>query len=429
MKLPEDRKALYHLVWSLPTTEIINRYCITDEQLAKHCSHFRVPRPLIGYWKAKEKGVAPAIPPLPEYIGDDGLQLKENVTTISVKESTASFGTVKKNTRIKGNKGGVKKVVCDGEHRLIKEARLYFKSGRKNYEGYYKPSKRKLIDLIVSETGFDKSLLFASTFFNECLNIGYDIGFDDHGTANRPKIDVRELDHKNNNQWSNLWKPCSSTILLIDNIKIGLTIIEMTENVPAKWVSGEYVRVKPGAKSRRTEQYGWISNHDLPSGRLCLFAYSPYYGTDWQKKWKETETKSLNDSIQSIIRDLTKSVSEIAVQIKNAEYEREQEKLRWQAMEEKWRKEKMLKKQSEAYYKSKNDLLSIMEQWAEKKRTEQFFKDLETEVVNSNIKNPEDVFERMALARQFLSKATLIESLINWKSPEEILDADEEYGK
>ncbi|MEN3765499.1 hypothetical protein ABC761_13245 [Salmonella sp. ZASA478] len=138
------------------------------------------------------------------------------------------------------------------------------------------------------------------------------------------------------------------------------------------------------------------------------------------KKWKETEKKSLNDSIQSIIRDLKKSVSEIAVQIKKAEYEREQEE---------WRKEKMLKKQSEAYYKSKNDLLSIMEQWAEKKRTEQFFKDLETEIVNSNIKNPEDVFERMALARQFLSKATLIKSLINWKSPEEILDADEEYGK
>lgn len=109
MKLPEDRKALYHLVWSLSTTEIINRYSITDEQLAKHCSHYRVPRPLIGYWKAKEKGVAPAIPPLPEYIGDNGLQLKENVASISVKESTASFGTAKKSTKTKEKKGRLKR--------------------------------------------------------------------------------------------------------------------------------------------------------------------------------------------------------------------------------------------------------------------------------------------------------------------------------
>lgn len=63
--LPQDREALYHLVWREPVERITSFYSVSKEQLAKRCIELRIPRPLAGYWKALAKGTAPAIPPLP----------------------------------------------------------------------------------------------------------------------------------------------------------------------------------------------------------------------------------------------------------------------------------------------------------------------------------------------------------------------------
>lgn len=63
--LPDDREALYHLVWREPAERIASICNISIEGLAKRCAELQIPRPLTGYWKALEKGTAPAIPLLP----------------------------------------------------------------------------------------------------------------------------------------------------------------------------------------------------------------------------------------------------------------------------------------------------------------------------------------------------------------------------
>ena len=44
--LPQDREALYHLVWREPVERITSFYSVSKEQLAKRCIELRIPRPL-----------------------------------------------------------------------------------------------------------------------------------------------------------------------------------------------------------------------------------------------------------------------------------------------------------------------------------------------------------------------------------------------
>lgn len=56
--LPEDREALYHLVWREPAERIASLHNISIEGLARRCAELQIPRPLAGYWKALAKGAA-----------------------------------------------------------------------------------------------------------------------------------------------------------------------------------------------------------------------------------------------------------------------------------------------------------------------------------------------------------------------------------
>lgn len=75
---PQDRKALYHLVWRKPAERIAALYGISTDLVAKRCSEMRIPRPLAGYWKALAKGIAPAIPVLPALKKDKVVKALEN---------------------------------------------------------------------------------------------------------------------------------------------------------------------------------------------------------------------------------------------------------------------------------------------------------------------------------------------------------------
>lgn len=72
--LPEDREALYLLVWLEPAERIASLCNISIKGLAKRCAELQISRPLTGYWKALEKGGVPAIPPLPALKSSTGMK-------------------------------------------------------------------------------------------------------------------------------------------------------------------------------------------------------------------------------------------------------------------------------------------------------------------------------------------------------------------
>jgi hypothetical protein len=71
----------------------------------------------------------------------------------------------------------------------------------------------------------------------------------------------------------------TSTVTFIGTVAIGLTVFEMSENVEVRHIDGDYVKVTeltPQQLRKIARSYSWTSKQDMPSGRLCIQAYSPY---------------------------------------------------------------------------------------------------------------------------------------------------------
>lgn len=64
-----EREKLYHEVWTEPVTTVAKRYSLSDNGLRKRCKALRIPLPPVGYWAKKQAGKTvmeqPKLPPLP----------------------------------------------------------------------------------------------------------------------------------------------------------------------------------------------------------------------------------------------------------------------------------------------------------------------------------------------------------------------------
>ena len=70
-----------------------------------------------------------------------------------------------------------------------------------------------------------------------------------------------------------LWAPDRCTLVYVDTIPFGLTVIEMTESVLMRYVNGKYIResdYKPPKTSRGYADHTWTTTEDLPCGRLRI---------------------------------------------------------------------------------------------------------------------------------------------------------------
>ncbi|MEG7408001.1 hypothetical protein V6D98_24955, partial [Serratia marcescens] len=184
--LPQDRETLYHLVWSEPAERITVLYDISTELLAKRCSEMRIPRPLAGYWKALANGTAPAIPALPALRKGKVEKGRENGNSsmqfpaITVSKSASSVAP--KQASVTSNGYG-----------LINDLKTYLPVSSVTEDGYYKPLKKKLLDLNVSDTGFEHAIEFLSRFIEALGKKGYRVTLDAPGEMlHRTDIDIME---------------------------------------------------------------------------------------------------------------------------------------------------------------------------------------------------------------------------------------------
>jgi hypothetical protein len=172
-------------------------------------------------------------------------------------------------------------------HPLIIGVKAHFLAGRLAHgAGHLSPAKKLLVDLVVSKTGLDKALAFANPLFLALEANGYRVMIAPHGEQLRlAEVDEHEVPRKSHGDtYSYLWGPVRCTVVYIGTVAIGLTIIEMSERVEARYIKGEFVRLSdnnPPKRGRNSADYGWTSTHDFPSGRLCLQAYSPYWQANW----------------------------------------------------------------------------------------------------------------------------------------------------
>ncbi|MCT8349718.1 hypothetical protein LGZ99_21575 [Photorhabdus temperata] len=199
----------------------------------------------------------------------------------------------------------------------------------------------------------------------------------------------------------------------------------MTEYVPVKDVKGRYIRDERminWTKGRNASSFGYVSKHSLPSGRFLLQLYSPYNSTKWVKLFKQTKECSLISQIPKIIQSLYSAVPQITQQIEEAKRKEKEWRIEWERKNAVYERQERILKAEEAREKSQAELQSIMVQWGEDKRVEQFFSEVEADALKLDQGQREQVLERLRLARQFLSSDSAIERLLNWKTPQERLE-------
>ncbi|ASG89809.1 hypothetical protein [Salmonella enterica] len=416
--LPDDREELYHLVWREPAERITSLYSISKEQLTKRCAELLIPRPLAGYWKALAKGTAPAVPALPD-LKSGKIEKSPRKTSQAIPPPTKISSKVaapapRKRARAAGS-----------GYALIDDLKTYLPVSSVTKDGYYKPTKKKLLDLNVSETAFSSAIDFLSRFFAALGKQGYWVRLAESGEGlHCQDIDIKEEPKGGGFRCDSLWRPCSASIICIGDMLFAFSLAEMTEYVPAKEVNGRYIRDETMIRLMRgkyDKPFRDVIKHALPTGRFLLQLYSPYSSTNWQVQFRQTKQCGLISQIPKIISAMRDAVPLIKKQQEEARVKAKVRRIQWELDEKRYREQERIRREKEAYNASLAELKAIMVQWAEDKRIEQFFREAESDVSMLEEKQKGQATERLSLARQFLSVDTAIERLLKWQTPQEIL--------
>jgi hypothetical protein len=397
--------------------KVAARFGVSSSYMARVCTRLNVPRPERGYWAKLAVRKAPKQPALPEPRPGDPLEWSRDGSP------PKRARPLPKPPDKKRRKPRKLRTPLPDRHPLTIDAKSLFEAGRLSYDaGYLKPAKRLLIDLAVTKTGLDKALSFANQFFLALEARGFQVLIAPNSEQfRRAEVDEREIPEKNHH-YNNLWSPQRCTVVYIGTVAIGLTIIELSENVEARYVNGEYVRLSDYAPKRRgryVADRGWTSTHDFPTGRLCLQAYSPYPRAQWTQQWRETKKRDLPARIPTIVRELVKATVDIARLVEEGERQADLERQRWIAQKEQWEREEAERRAAKALKESKEELLEIIETWATAKRLEEFFTDAEHRLEDLPEDERAPKMEQLRRARKLIGSIDALERFQSWKTPEE----------
>jgi len=415
-KAPVSRERLYQEVWAEPMTTVALRYKVSSSFLARVCTWLNVPRPERGYWAKLAVGKVSERPPLSEVAPGDELEWNRYGQARRAKLPPPKPPQRKKAKYRSRNE-------LPERHPLLQGALQYFDEGRETRSGYFRPNKRLMVDVIASKQTCGRALDVANELFLLFEERGHVVAFERQGLSlRRYTVDEREKGGRDHH-YSDLWSPARNTIVSVGTVLIGLTIFEMSENVEVKYQDGKYTRVSelPVKKSKRYESYSWTSMHDLPSGRLCVQAYSPYHRAEWRRQWRETKTGDFPGKLSAIVKELKREAATIAQLVEEGDRKAEIERQRREAQYLVWCREEAERKRIKAEKESREEIFKIIGAWAEEKRIEEFFADVEQRAANLNTDEKEIIQERLKLARRMVGDVDALRHLRLWRSPDERL--------
>ncbi|MDO9005032.1 MAG: hypothetical protein Q7V20_16430 [Aquabacterium sp.] len=417
LETPLTREALYALVWSEPMLKVAAKFGVSSSYMARVCTRMNVPRPERGYWAKLAVGNTQKQVPLPEAHPGNELIWSRDGSSEHVPRPLPKPPVHTRRMR-------TTPTLRMSQHPLINGTKALFESGRLSYGGeYLKPAKKLLVDMAVTKTGLDKALSFANQFFLSLEEHGYRVVIAPHGEhLRREEVDERENPGKHRH-FNNLWSPGRDTVVYVGTVAIGLTIIEMSEEVEVRYVNGEYVRVRdyvPPKRGRYAVDHSWTTMKDIPTGRLCLQAYSPYARAKWKKQWRETTAaRSLDAQIRGIVKELEEAAVEVAHLVEEGMRQAEIEHQQWEAQRREWRREEEERRTAKALKQSREDLHHIIDRWAESNRIEQFFVEAERRAAALDAEERLRLLDRLKQARELIGSIDALDHFLDWKSPDE----------
>lgn len=413
------REELYELVWSAPMIKVAETFDVSGSYLARVCTALRVPRPERGYWAKLAVGKAPERPALPEPQPGDTL----------VWSRTDEFPAPSMPKSRPSPRPRVPRLVpsITGTHGLIHGAKEHFLASRKIDESeHLKPYKKLLVDVIASRSGLDNALKFANDLFNALESARHRVIIaPPDAQLRREHINEKEELQKKERQddpygYNRLWSPYRPTVVYVDSLAFGLTIIEMTESVVMRYVNGKYIReseYKPPKASRHYVDHTWTTTRDLPSGRLRLVVYSPYCSVSWSTSFQDTKVRSLTRDIPQIVKAIENATATVTVKLEEAERQAEiwrQERL---AEEERRRQEDDRRREAQSIKDSRDQLEQVIHAWAKIDSLEQFFQGVEARAQTLPEVESQDVLDRLRLAREFVGAQNPLDFFQGWKTP------------
>ena len=116
---------------------------------------------------------------------------------------------------------------------------------------------------------------------------------------------------------------------------------------------------------------------------------------------------------------MEKATVEIARIVEEGERQAEIERQRWEAQREQWRLEEESRRAAKALKDSKEDLLQVIDAWAEAKRLDAFFADAERSAQDLPDEQRERTIERLRRARALIGGTDALERFSAWRAPEE----------
>ncbi|MEQ5815172.1 hypothetical protein J3362_06635 [Marinobacter sp. NFXS11] len=414
-----SRETLYEQVWREPMTSLGKKYGVSSSYLARVCTSLNVPRPERGYWSKLAAGHKVPVFPLPAPTPDHDLVWCRSGIIDPTKNVVKPKPLKSHNRRTKR-----RSPIRDGSpHPLIRSAKDLFLRGRETGNGYLKPFKWNLVDIITSEQKLDRALCIANTLFQEFENRGWAVRLEASTKQfQRPQVDDRPQGGKDRYD-VNHWSPGRSTLVYLESVVIGLTLIENSHEVEVVYTDGKHVPVTDLKKSQRWMASRWPSKQDRPSGQFRLRAYSPYLRTSWQKEWTIRDAQDLSRFAKTVARELRKATTEISEEFAVASEQIRREREEWARQREKWRIEQDNKIRQEAVTESTKALEGIIAEWGRFKRIHEFFDELETAIGHSSEEDKALLHERLRSARALARIPDVLEVLKAWKTPEEIYDA------
>lgn len=414
-----SREHLYEEVWAAPMTKVAQRYGVSGSFLARVCAQLSIPRPGRGYWARLAVGMITERPSLPAALPGDLVEWAPHGGTARVADSLPT-PPPKHRRRSRQNSPNIART---GQHPLLSEVSQVFLAGRQSMVGFLKPAKRLLPDINVSKDTLPKALAVGNELFQLLEERGYKVAL----APSNSQLGRREFDERERGgaarHYSDLWRPWRPTVVHVGTVAIGITLFELTEDVPARWKDGKYVRLLDCGGTKRGSPLlnEWVTTHNMPSGRLCVQAYSPYSGTDWQQQWRETKPDGLSRQLASIVKTLERKAGEIAELVEIARRKAAEEHDRWSQQFEKWKREQTERERQKAVEDSREDLMAAINAWREARQIEDFLSEIEQACNRTTGETRVELLDRLLQARRLLGEPDAIGHLLRWRTPNERL--------
>lgn len=424
MRVP--RETLHEEIWAEPMTTVAARYEVSASFLARVCERLNVPRPPRGYWAQLSVGQSPKRLSLPQ--AGPGAELdwvRGNDVYAGPRRVPHPLPKAPEVDRPKRTRPKSKR---PARHALLDGALGHFEGVRETDYGYLRPSKMLLLDVVASKSALSRALDAANELYLTLEDRGHPVSLAPRDVPLwRPDLDERERPDRE--RYRSAWRPSRATVVFIGTVAIGLTLFEYSENVEVRYTKDGYVRVthEPVSKRRAADAFReWTSHRDLPSGRLCLRATSPYPNTKWERLWSEKSGENIVGRFPEIVRELEAAAEPIAKLAEQAETERQAELRKLEAEREAWmRKQAELERAREQQRlvenrnASREQVLAIAAAWDRAVRTDAFFQDAERRAERLDEPQRTEAVERLKHARELLGGVDALERFRAWKAPDE----------